>query len=364
MRSRFVIILLMLMFLSPARGRSNNPALNLDSITIENVNHLQELTTLGYRNINEIIDAIDEFLFVGSVAFDPSGNILALGSMGTIYLWNIEQQELHATLLGHSGAPISALRFSNEGTLLASGAGGRPSRDQTLRIWDAQRGESVNVLYGHQGGIYDIAFSPDGTTLFSASGDGSIRMWDIITQKSHILNQDKFPDRIIGLETLAINPNGSYLAYGGYEGIIRIMNVLTRQESILLDTFPDSTLVSSISYSPDGRLLVAGLWTGHIQLWNVDTGEEHTQLEAARGSTRLAFSPDGLSLISVSRDNTVHFWDIFSEEEQHINLKQGLVTSLGRVETRDISISPNGKLLALARLWGGVQIWGVPSTNE
>ena len=50
-----------------------------------------------------------------------------------------------------------------------------------ILIHDAQTGEELRLLKGHRAEVYSVAFSPDGTTLASGSGDDTIRLWDGVT---------------------------------------------------------------------------------------------------------------------------------------------------------------------------------------
>jgi WD40 repeat protein len=52
------------------------------------------------------------------------------------------------------------------------------SCDSTVRLWDLESMESKGVLEGHQGSVEAILLSPDGLLLFSASVDHTIRVWD------------------------------------------------------------------------------------------------------------------------------------------------------------------------------------------
>src|SRR5262245_58104966 len=80
-------------------------------------------------------------------------------------------------LRGHEDN-VYSLAFSPDGTLLASASG-----DGTARLWDLAAGKTLHVLEGHDGSCYQAAFSPDGKWLATASGDHHLRLWEVSTGK-------------------------------------------------------------------------------------------------------------------------------------------------------------------------------------
>ena len=75
-------------------------------------------------------------------------------------------------LRGHSRA-VYAVAWSPDGSRLFSG-----SEDTTLRVWDGDTYGEIVRLRGHTDYVYAIAVSPDGRRLASASTDGTVKLWD------------------------------------------------------------------------------------------------------------------------------------------------------------------------------------------
>jgi len=83
------------------------------------------------------------------------------------------QLSITATLAGHSDS-VNSVAFSPDGATVASGSG-----DTTVRLWDAASGALTATLEGHSSIVHSVAFSPDGATVASGSWDKTVRLWDV-----------------------------------------------------------------------------------------------------------------------------------------------------------------------------------------
>ena len=54
---------------------------------------------------------------------------------------------------------VNHVVFDPDGIRLASAGG---DGDATVKIWDSKTGKLLRTLVGHDNGVYNVAFSPDG----------------------------------------------------------------------------------------------------------------------------------------------------------------------------------------------------------
>jgi WD40 repeat protein len=102
--------------------------------------------------------------------FSPNRRDLFVGCVhGTVQRLDAETGEGLEPLAGHQQA-VHALALNGTGQLVASGSG-----DRTIRLWSTDG--TQGVLEGHDGSVNSVAFSPDGARLASGSGDRTIKLW-------------------------------------------------------------------------------------------------------------------------------------------------------------------------------------------
>lgn len=105
-------------------------------------------------------------------------NILATGSYDrTIKIWNIETGECIRTLEGHNDN-VRTLQF-DDGKLISG------SFDKTIKIWNWQTGECLSTLQCHTEGVLSVHF--DGCMLASGSIDKTVKIFSFKNKQTFTL---------------------------------------------------------------------------------------------------------------------------------------------------------------------------------
>jgi WD40 repeat protein/transcriptional regulator with XRE-family HTH domain len=293
--------------------------------------------------------------------FSPDGSLLATSGAGigagyphtTIQLWDVTHRRLRLSLLGPPTlSGICCVAFSPNGSLLAAG-----TSDGTIQLWDTRKGPGfgglVGVLTGPRSYVFDLAFSPDGKTLASCGQDGSIQLWDVARQRQ--ISQP-FAGQAFDVDSIAFSPRGSLLAFGGLDGTVRFWDV-QRRHPLGTSLISRTGAVYKVAFSPDGMTLIAGSNPGTVALWSVGRQQP---LASILGSGleqvhSVAISPNGkmLAVGSLNPDysGTLRLWDMSSGRLRHSMYLDAAVSS--------VAFSPDSRILAIGQgsLDPLVQLW-------
>ena len=167
-----------------------------------------------------------------------------------------------------------------------------------VKVWDADTGQEVQTLRGHEFAVQAVVFHPDGKQLATGSQDWTVRIWDLATGRAVRISPRENTGGFV--EALAYSPDGKRLA-GCTDNEIRVWDAQTGRQLLALGQ--NTGGFRGVAYSPNGKRLAAGVFGDHtIQVWNADTGKELLRLKGHRNLiTSLAFQP-GKQLASSSWD--------------------------------------------------------------
>jgi eukaryotic-like serine/threonine-protein kinase len=293
------------------------------------------------------------------IRWSPDSKRIASASSRSLHVWNVKT--------GHvdfSEDFTSNVAWSPDGSLIATGRTRLCLRDaqtgQILqeegtfseRIWDdfawsldgkyifavtnahdrkgidvyhVSLGKMVTTYNEHTLLIHALCCSPDGTSIASASRDGTVRIWQVIQESAQSRGsaQGTTPtESTWGTQTkrtyrgheryvfaVAWSPDGSSIASGGLDRQVHIWDSTTGQP---MQIYRNHTApIRSLSWSPDSLRIASASEDGTVQIWNVVTGACLCSYPGHQGKVQaVSWSPDGAYIASAGDDQTVQIWQL------------------------------------------------------
>ncbi|KAJ3041905.1 U5 small nuclear ribonucleoprotein [Rhizophlyctis rosea] len=212
------------------------------------------------------------------------------------------------TLKGHSGA-ILELQWSRDGRNIFSA-----STDKTGGVFDAETGERVKKLKGHNGYVNSCATPRRGAELIAtASDDNTVKIWDPREKNAIKTFDDKYPVTAVqfGLD--------EGLCYaGGLDNQIKAWDLRKDAVAYTLDGHFDT--ITGLRLSPDGDYLLSNSMDNTVRIWDIKPFAATTTrmlkiFEGAvhgfeRNLLKPCWSPDGDYVATGCGDRTVMVWDV------------------------------------------------------
>ena len=278
------------------------------------------------------------------LAISPDGQLLAIGTDTGTYLWDAVQGTLRAALqLFHQPSQVATVAWCGDGSILASG-------DVTGRIgiWSFQ-GEAfaqyLMTIDAHDGIVTEIAFSPDGETLVSASWDGTVKLWRVATGtliETLVAHQNL-------VQRVAWSPDGRVIAYSVSEESSWLWDVEEHRHRAILRGHTD--FVRGLAFTPDSRQLVSGSADGTMRVWDVATGACLRVIRSYLESIwDIEWSPDGTRIVTTG--TTMAFLMYRLDETVPPRVLPINADRIGRP-----AWSPDGRTIATSNPLQGVQLW-------
>lgn len=193
----------------------------------------------------------------------------------------------------HEGL-IFSLVLSNDGKTLFSSSG-----DQTIRAWNATTGEFKFALTGHTDLVLSLAITSSDRFLISGSADKTIRIWDLnnLSSKPQIITAHEN-----WVTALAITLDEKYLASGSKDETVKLWDLSNLRQVYSLE---HDAAVWSVAITPDGSTLASGSLDKTVKLWDLATGINSQTLQA---STPVIFSDNSKYLITGNSRNQIVIW--------------------------------------------------------
>jgi len=213
-----------------------------------------------------------------------------------------------------------------------------------MRIWESAAGQEITTLQGHSEPIHEVVFAPHRNQVVSASGDGSVKVWDASSER-------EIKGHGQAISGCCLYAQGDSLVTASRDATISIWNVSANNEPNIVQTFDKRTSsdaihsksINALAVSPDGARFTTGSDDNTVKIWSTHSSRCVATLAGHTQPVRsLSYSPDGKFVASASWDRSIRIWDASSGLA--INTLQGI-----HQDWIDcVAYSPDGQLLASA----------------
>ena len=236
--------------------------------------------------------------------------------------------------------------FSPDGSTILTA-----SFDETALIWDTKSGQLLQTLEGHTNEVSSAIFSPDGTTILTASGDSTAKLWNAKSGKLLMT----FEGHVDEVNFAVFSPDGTTVLTASEDKTARIWDA---KSGMLLQTLEGHTYgVNTAVFGPDCTTVLTASLDNTARLWNVNSGKLLQTLEGHTNEVSSSiFSPDGATILTALGDSTAKLWNSETGKilKTFLGHKSGVISAV---------FSPDGTTVLTASDDSTAKLWDVETTQ-
>lgn len=220
---------------------------------------------------------------VTSCEFARRGNVLFTASLdGSVRAFDLIRYRCFRTFTAPKRLSFSSIAVDPSGEVVAAGS----LDDFDIHIWSVQTGQLLDQLAGHDGPVSSLSFAPNGGALVSGSWDRTVRIWSVFarTQTSEPLQLQA------DVLCVSVRPDSKQIAVSTLDGQLTFWSLSEGTQEAGLDGRRDvsggrkitdrrtaanvagTKSFNTVTYSADGSVIIAGGNSKYICLYAVETG--------------------------------------------------------------------------------------------
>jgi len=221
-----------------------------------------------------------------AVAFAPAGDAAASGGADrAVRLFELGGD---GRVLGRHAGAVLAVAFTPDGARVVS-IGDEPA----AMVWPRAGGAPRVVV--HASAVTALAISPDGREAATGTRGGEVLRWAIDGGEPRVVARHAGPVR-----DLAWSPDGGRVASASDDGSALIVDASGR--TVTLSGHDD--FVRRVAFAPDGRAVVTAGEDGRVRLWDPSSGEGR-DLGPGGAAADVAFAGGGDVVLAIGADGAL-----------------------------------------------------------
>lgn len=218
-------------------------------------------------------------------------------------MWTLQRRLGGEESTGELAGRVTALDFSPNGELLATG-GGEASRSGELKLWDVESGQLVRAIpEPHSDAVLGVAFSPDGKYLASCGADRLMRVFEVET--GQLVNSfEGHTHHVLGVSWRA---DGRLLATSGADNVIKVWDFATGEQIRTIEGFNKE--ITAIEFLGASDNFVVSTGSQQVATRNVGGGGGPNFGGATDFVYDVEASRNGRLVVAAGQDSVVRIWD-------------------------------------------------------